>query len=297
MKKQEQAGRGLLFSVLLAVAVFCLLDYGMCRSNWIPDSGFFRRNDFEVTQKKHPEAVWDGVIFGSSELISGYREDLSSAGYVNLGMEYGVITDLEVLLEDGYIQVGQELVLALNWGVLCDGLDTDPTYIWKRGALEPYCYFQRNRLSRFLRDNFSALIGSGEPRKRVYLEQEKSYYHGHMSQQELEDRVKSLNERFFSDGTEGFSENLAALSRVFAWCAEHGVQVRAFWMPENPTAPMGEKNDAVKALALAQCRNAGVAVCDMTDAIAAECFHDTGHIEYDDGSAVFTEVLDQWLLS
>ena len=35
----------------------------------------------------------------------------------------------------------------------------------------------------------------------------------------------------------------------------------------------------------------------MTDALDAECFYDTGHLDYDYGAVVFTEVLDEWLLS
>ena len=42
---------------------------------------------------------------------------------------------------------------------------------------------------------------------------------------------------------------------------------------------------------------AGVTFYDMTDALEPECFYDTGHLDYDYGAVVFTEVLDQWLLS
>jgi hypothetical protein len=47
----------------------------------------------------------------------------------------------------------------------------------------------------------------------------------------------------------------------------------------------------------AKCEAAGVEFYDMTDALGAGCFYDTGHLDYDYGAVVFTEVLDEWLLS
>ena len=118
--------KGGLIAAVLIVAL--LADFGLAASGWIQNSGYFRLNDFEVTQQDHPEEVWDRVIFGSSELVSAYREDLTQADYVNLGMDYGTLRDLVEMLEGGYINVGSELVLALNWGVLYDDMDTNPTY-------------------------------------------------------------------------------------------------------------------------------------------------------------------------
>ena len=266
-------------------------------SGWVQSSGYFYLNDYEVARRDHPEAVWDRVIFGSSELISGYREDLTSAHYVNLGMDYGVITDLETLLKSGEVQVGSDLVLALNWCVLCDTLDTNPTYIWHKGWYEPYVYFERDRLGPFLSAEWDALIGAGDAPQPIYLGQGKIFYHGQMTQEELEARMDKLAGLYWDQGVSGYEKNLAALSRVFAWCGAHGVRVRALWLPENQAVAPNATDTAVRELARQACEAAGVEFRDMTAALPNDCFYDTGHLSYEYGAGIFTEVLDQWLLS
>ena len=108
----------------------------------------YDRNDYEATRVAHPEEVWDRVFFGNSAVISAYRENLSEAGYVNLGMDYAVVRDLWELLDEGYLKVGSELVVGLNLFALYDDLPTNPSYIWHRGRLEPYVYFHRDKLLR-----------------------------------------------------------------------------------------------------------------------------------------------------
>jgi len=283
--------------LLLLLLLFAAGDLLLWRSGWVQSSGYFWLDDFEITRKHHPEEVWEGVVFGSSELISGYREDLSNTNYVNLGMDYGTMEDLEQLLEKGLISVSGELILALNWSALCDDLDTNPTYIWHKGALEPYCYFQRARLSAFLLDEFSALLGDGEPRQRLFLEQDKEFYHGHMTPEELSARVEKLTDLYLWRGDSAFDGNLAALGRVLDWCREKGLSVRCLWMPENPLVSLGAVNDRLREDAGAVCAAAGVAFTDMTDVLPADCFYDTGHMDYETGAPVFTEVLEAWISS
>ena len=38
-----------------------------------------------------------------------------------------------------------------------------------------------------------------------------------------------------------------------------------------------------------------VEVLDMETALSPECFYDTGHLNYDVGSAIFTQMIDEWL--
>lgn len=280
--------------LLTLAALFVLCDVLFGRSTWIRDSGFFMLNDFEITQRAHPEETWDRVVYGSSELTSCYREDLSKTHYVNLGMDYATIVDLNEMLRRGTIHVGSELVIACNWGLLNDGLDTNPTYPWLRGRFEPNFYFQRDRLGPFIQDTWKYLLHDGEPRDRVWLSQQKELYHGNMTADELRDRVKSLNERFFADGIDGFSDNLAALPEVFAWCREHDVAVRVLWLPENPAAPLGAVNDQLRAAVADCCADNGIDFTDMTDALPTDCFYDTGHIDYEHGAVEFTEVFDAW---
>ena len=283
--------------IALALVIAIALDTLLAASGWVQSSGYFWLDDFELTRRDHPEEVWDRVIYGSSELTSGYREDISRSGYVNMGMDYATICDLVEILEGGHIELGSELVLALNWGALSDIMDTNPTYEWHRKWYEPYVYFQRDRIAGFVTDGFKALIRAGEPRARQWLTQTKAYYFGHMDGAELAGRVEKLHELYLTGGLADFEENIAALDEVFAFCAENGVRVRALWLPENPAAPADEADLAVREAAREACEAAGVEFYDMTDALPADCFYDTGHMEYDRGAVVFTEVLDEWLLS
>ena len=225
---------GFIAAVLIVVL---LADLALSASGFVQRSGFFWLNDFEITRRDHPEEVWDRVIFGSSELVSAYREDLTTADYVNLGMDYGTVRDLVEMLEGGHIKVGSELVLALGWGAMYDDMDTNPTYEWHRKWYEPYFYFQRDRLSEFVTDE------------------------------------------------------------VFAFCEAEGVRVRALWLPENPAVEPEPLDLELRELCREKCEAAGVEFYDMTDALGTECFYDTGHLDYDYGAVVFTEVLDEWLLS
>lgn len=287
--------KGGLIACVLVLAL--ALDLALSASGWIQSSGYFWLDDFELTRRDHPEEVWDKVIYGSSELTSGYREDLSESGYVNMGMDYATITDLVEILEDKHITVGSELVLALNWGALCDIMDTNPTYEWHRAWYEPYFYFQRDRIAGFINDTLKALIGAGEFRSRDYLTQTKAYYYGHMSVEELLSRVATLHELYLAGGLSDFQKNLAALNEVFSFCEENGICVRALWLPENPAVELDSVDVEVREAARGVCEGAGVEFYDMTDALDADCFYDTGHMEYDHGSVVFTEVLDKWLRS
>lgn len=285
---------GLIACVLLLAFA---LDFALAQSYWVRDSGYFWLDDFELTQREHPEEVWDKVIYGSSELTSGYREDISESGYVNMGMDYATITDLVKILEGGYIDVGSELVLALNWGALSDIMDTNPTYEWHRAWYEPYIYFQRDRIAGLITDTFKALIRAGDFRTRSYLTQTKAYYYGQMSVPELEERVVKLHGLYLSGGIADFQENLAALDTVFDFCEANGIRVRALWLPENPAVGLDSVDVEVREAAREVCEASGVEFYDMTDALGADCFYDTGHMEYTYGAVRFTEVLDEWLLS
>lgn len=287
--------RGGFIACVLVLAV--VLDILLASSGWVQSSGFFWLDDFEMTRRDHPEEVWDKVIFGSSEIVSGFREDLTATDYVNLGMDYGVIKDLNAMLEGGHIKIGSELVLALNWCTFCDTLDTNPTYEWHRRWYEPYVYFQRDRLGEFVTDEWKALLGSGEWRQRTYLTQTKAFYYGMMTAGELSERMDKLHGLFWANGVTDYEENLAALDELFSYCEKHGIRVRAFWLPENQAVESDPTNDAVKELAREKCEENGVYFEDMTTLLPDDCFYDTGHMNYEHGAVVFTEVLDKWLAS
>ena len=283
---------------LLAVLVlFIAMDLGLRASGWVESSGLFPQNDFEITCRKHPEPVWEGVIYGSSELISSYREDLSESGYVNLGMDYATMEDLYEILDGGYVTVGDELILALNWCLVCDELDTNPTYVWHKGALEPWCYFQRDRIFGLIRDDAVALLNGKPLRQATHLADEKIFYYGRMTDEEHARRMERLNELYFSKGMEGFDENLDYLGRVLDWCAGRGIRVRALWLPEDPERDLGPVNDRVREECAGILEAHGIELYDMRGMFPSACFHDTGHFEYDAGAPLFTKELDKWILS
>ena len=118
-----------IIAIVLAIAVG---DLALTYNNFIVNSDYFVKNDFEITQYKHPEKVWDKVFFGNSVVISAYMEDKSSKGYVNLGLDYGVVTDLWEMIEKKHINIGSELVIGLNYLTLYDEFETNPTYIWHK---------------------------------------------------------------------------------------------------------------------------------------------------------------------
>ncbi len=118
-----------IIAVLLMLAVG---DLALTYNNFIKDSDYFVKNDFEITQNRHPEKIWDKVFFGNSVVISSYIEDQSRSGYINLGLDYGVVTDLWDMLSKRHINIGSELVIGLNYLTLYDEFETNPTYIWHK---------------------------------------------------------------------------------------------------------------------------------------------------------------------
>lgn len=284
MKKNLYNGVFLLCLILL----FTLFDTGIAyfgEEIWPYDS-----NDFEATRVAHPEDVWDRVFFGNSAVISSYREHLSDAGYVNLGLDYGVVTDLWEMLRQGHIDIGSELVIGLNLFTLYDDFATNPAYIWHREPLEPYAYFHRDKLLRIVRDSKKILQGEQVRGQGKYL------YYGVMSEEELSQKIENFKKTYFCLPMEDFQENITALDKIADWCDSHGVRLRILWMPFHPDverpALMLELMDTVNGW----CAARGICVEDYTDKMEKDCFHDVGHLNDEIGAVKFTEVIDPWLL-
>ena len=281
--------------LLLLLIAFMVLDLvtGAVFQPYILRSGRFPCNDYEVTRRDHPEQVWDKVFFGNSMVISAYREDVSESGYINLGLDYGVVRDLWEMVRKGTISLGSELVLGLSYLTLYDDFETNPTYIWHKAPWVPYSYFMRDRLRVWLEDTLKTPF-NGRP-EAAYMGQTKSYYHGAVSQAALEEKsAASVYEHLpLSD----FQENMDALAKLADYCAEHGVRLRCVWMPLNPAIAPSDEANAVRDRAEAVCRQKQVEFHSMEDALDAECFYDSGHLNYEYGSYRFMEVIDPWLMS
>ena len=281
-----------IIAIFLAIAVG---DLALTYNNFIADSDYFVKNDFEITQCKHPEKVWDKVFFGNSVVISSYIEEQSTSGYINLGLDYGVVTDLWEMIEKRHINIGSELVIGLNYLTLYDEFETNPTYIWHKELYVPYAYFERDRFYPIITDGFDKLLKGQNPLPYKYLPQEKHDYHGAMSDRALADAMARYEEEFFNLPTEKFEKNIEALEKVINYCNENNIRVRAVWMPWNPKYEQPALLGEVRAMADAVFNKYNVEVLDLENELPAEYFYDTGHLNYDVGSPKFTEMIDQWL--
>lgn len=281
-----------IIAIFLAIAVG---DLALTYNNFIADSDYFVKNDFEITQCKHPEKVWDKVFFGNSVVISSYIEEQSTSGYINLGLDYGVVTDLWEMIEKRHINIGSELVIGLNYLTLYDEFETNPTYIWHKELYVPYAYFERDRFYPVITDGFDKLLKGQNPLPYKYLPQEKHVYHGAMSDRALADAMARYEEEFFNLPTEKFEKNIEALEKVINYCNENNIRVRAVWMPWNPKYEQPALLGEVRAMADAVFNKYNVEVLDLENELPVEYFYDTGHLNYDVGSPKFTEMIDQWL--
>lgn len=281
--------------IFAVVAAFFAADMTLTYTNFIKDSDYFSKNDFEITQQKHPEKVWDKVFFGNSVVIASYIEEESSAGYVNLGLDYAVMTDLRDMLKKRDINVGSELVLGLNYLSFYDEFETNPTYIWHKSFYEPYAYFERDRFFPIISQGFDNLLHGESPMPVRYLPQTKNVYHGALSDDGLADSIKRYEKDFFNLPIEKFEKNLSATEEVIRFCQKNGIRVRAVWMPWNPKCEMPELPADVHARAQAIFDDYGVETLDLESAMPAEYFFDLGHLNYDVGSPKFTEMIDEWL--
>lgn len=281
-----------IIAVVLAIAVG---DLALTYNNFIADSDYFVKNDFEITQNHHPEKVWDKVFFGNSVVISSYIEEKSSSGYINLGLDYGVVTDLWEMIQKRHINIGSELVIGLNYLTLYDEFETNPTYIWHKKWYVPYAYFERDRFYPMITDGFDKLLNKQNPLPYKYLPQEKSVYHGAISDAALAKTLERYEEEFFNLPNEKFEKNVEALEKVIEYCNENDIHVRAVWMPWNSKFGKPEILQRVRVMADAVFEKYAVEVYDLEDALPAEYFYDTGHLNYDVGSIRFTELIDEWL--
>lgn len=281
--------------LLLLVASVVCGDYYFSHNNFIVDSNIFVKNDFEITQQDHPEEVWDKVFFGNSVVISSYMEDKSSSGYINLGLDYGVVTDLWEMIDKGYINLGSELVIGLNYLTLYDEFDTNPTYIWHKKWYQSYAYFERDRFYPLLTGCFERMIKGESIPPMTYAYQKKAVYHGRVSDEALKEKYKEYENEFFNQPIDKFYDNIDALRKTIEYCNENDIRVRVVWMPWNPMFEIPELVKQVRNETDNVLRKYGVEVLDLENSFGTECFYDTGHLNYDVGSEKFTQEIDKWL--
>lgn len=281
--------------IILLLAAFFAADIYLAHTNFIKDSNIFVKNDFEITQFDHPEAVWDKVFFGNSVVISAYIEKKSNSGYINCGLDYGVVTDLKEMIQQRYINLGSELVVGLNYLTLYDEFDTNPTYIWHKKWYQPYAYFERDRFYPLITGCYDRLINGESVPPMTYTYQEKSVYHGRVSDAALAGKLKEYEDLFFNQPIEKYSENIEALGWVADYCKENSIRMRVVWMPWNPMFEQPQLVKTVREQTDAVLNAKGIEILDLENQFPVEYFYDTGHLNYDVGSEKFTQYIDGWL--
>ena len=290
-------GRCRFLIILLVFFIGADILLGTFFGSYIVESGNFWLDDYEITRRDNPEAVWDKVFYGNSTVIAAYRDELSDSAYINFGVDYGSATGLLAILESGEVEIGSELVIGLNWASMCDAMETNPTYFWNRGTLEPYSYFQRDRLYKALTGALWSRISGNPWADGSYVAQTKSYYYSCLSEAELAEKVAVYEERYWAAGIEGYSQNLEALQRVITLCGDKGIGVRVVMMPWNPSVEKPELISELDRAIIDICSRNGIEYLDLSDTFDFECFYDLGHLNYEYGSHMFTEVIDEWINS
>lgn len=282
--------------VLLAA---CFLDVALSIWKPVERSTLFVKNDYEKIVLSHGgNTSFDRAFWGNSVLISAFREDLSDSGYANVGIVYGTMTDLEAMLEENYLTVNQDLVVMLNYFTLLDTMETNPTYPWHRGSLEPYCYFQRDRIQSFvMRTIDEVLLGQASNGLSRFSDLGRAVCYGSMTDEELEERIAVHEEAYWWQDLSYYQKNLKALEQVVAFCEEQGIRLRVVFAPWNNYIPMPEYPKEAMEAAREICKEQDIEVLDLTDAFSRDCFYDLGHFNYEYGAVRFTEEIDLWLNS
>jgi hypothetical protein len=282
---------------LIAVAaMFFAADLGLTAWAPVENSLLFLKNDYEKTILTHGgQTEYNKVLFGNSVIISAFVEEESASGYVNFGLDYGKVTDLLAMLEKGMLKPKSDLVLAMNYFVFMDDLETNPTYPWFRKNCEPYLYFQRDRLSQTFKAGVSKILtGAVMP---LYTELNKSVYYGVLPDEKLDEKIAVYKERYWGLDLTHYEDNLNALEQLITYCDTHDIRLRAIWMPWNSYIAYPENpakvNEAVNRILEA----GNIEVLDLSDSYPRECFHDLGHLEYNSGAPLFTKEIDEWLVS
>ncbi len=283
--------------LLVLAAAFLLSDWLVSgiAAPYLIKSGRFLLNDYEVVRREHPEQVWDKIFFGNSIVIASYLEQESDSGYINLGVDYGVVTDLWDMIRKGVITPGSDIVIGLNDLTLYDEFETNTVYPWHRRALEPYFYFERDRLKQLFTESVKELLTDFTPAYGAYSQQQRSYYYGAMSHREVEEKERVSP--YANLPLEDFDRNFKALGKLAGYCREHGIRLRLLWMPVNPSYDNPESVERVRQRAEDFARSEGLEFKDMSGALGADCFYDVGHLNREYGAYVFTEEVEPWLKS
>ena len=286
-------------SAILIIIMFLTLDKMIEKimMPYILNSGQVFLNSYEIVRRDHPEKIWDKVIFGSSVTISSFREEESDSGYINAGINCGLITDLWKMIDKKEIRIGSELVIAFNSALsMYDDFKSDPTYPWKRKWYEPFCYFQRDRLQELIKNTVLTYIFRDNKLNRPYKNQKRELYYGAMSQKELYEKLHSERVQFlYKIKFKDLSNNIEALKKIKKYCDINNIRLRFVWIPPNPTLEPLIPTKETYIFLKDYTKENNIDFLDLNGKFDKECYFDQGHFNYEYGAYVFTEVVNSWL--
>lgn len=294
--KNKATKKGSLLFLILLLLSFIICDMVLTAYSPVSKSDLFYRNDYEKTLAAHGgKTEYDRIFFGNSVVISSYIEEESQSGYVNFGLDYGKLSDLVQMLEKDLLKVNDELVVGLNYFVLMDTLDTNPSYPWHKKPLEPYAYFERDRIHTLIKTSFESLLNEGKISPEHHTDINKSVYYGMMDDAQLNEKIATHSELFWHLGMENYEDNLSDIDSLCDYCEENGVRLRVVWMPWSDYTPIPENPKQVRKLADNAFAARGIEIYDMESSMPLDCFHDLAHLNYEHGAHVFTKEIDKWL--
>lgn len=288
-----------LLSIVLIILVFFAFDFILEKimTPYIRSSGQVFLNCYEIVRRDHPEKVWDKVFFGNSIAISTYREEESASGYINAGINCGLMTDLWDMIRTNEIQIGSELVITFNSALsLYDDFMYDPTNPWRRKWYQPYCYFERDRLRLLVKNFILTYVFKKNKPDTPYKNQIRELYFGVMSQKELNDKL--AGERFlvyYNIQLEDMKKNIYALKKITDYCKRHKIRLRFVWVPPNPTVKQFSATPLVYNFINVFSIENDIEFLDLTGKFDKECYYDQGHFNYEYGAHVFTKEIEPWL--
>ena len=293
-RKKAKKSRAILGPVAV-ILMFLLLDYGLSQWKPVESSKLFWRNDYEIILETYGTSEFKKAFYGNSAVIASYFDDQSSSGFVNIGIDYGKVSDIYEMLEGGFITVSDELVIGLNMFCFLDTLDTNPSYPWHRKPYEPYVYFQRERLYPFLTEGLERFLRGEDFVYKTYEDSQRMLYYNILDDKELAENIERQRDNYWNQGIENFSDNLEDLEKLIALCEDRGIKLRAVWMPWNGKVSIPDIEYKVQDRADKLFHGSNIEVLNMKSSISQELFHDIGHLECRIGSPVFTEMISPWL--
>ncbi len=279
-----------LLSLLVIMEVFLL------KTDPVAKSTAFPKNDFEKIVAQYSEDEFDKVFYGNSVVISGFIDSQSKSGYTNIAIDYGTVEDLYAILDQGLIDVGSELVIGLNYFTLMDTLETNPTYPWHKKWVEPYLYFNRNRVNPVIIEGLTRVLQGEEFIQAPYTSLNRTVYRGAMDDKELNERIAVHKKLYWDQGIEFYEDNLTALKKVIEFTEENDIKLRGIILPwndviEKPANVVLAESEASEILMAHS-----IEVLDLSDEMPRSYFHDLGHFNYEYGAVKFTEEIDGWLM-